>query len=172
MIRNMVLAFFCFSGMVIFSQAPQQKQARFDHSIQPYLVALSVADLDRTVAWYQQNLGFEVKKKADFPEHKVRIAMMAGGDFWLELIERQGAKPWKDHLPSLKDSMDIHGLKKMAFAAKDVTGLFEAFKAQGVTISNPPWTDDFLGFRVKTFICKDPDGNSIQFFQKLDDPDR
>src|SRR5262249_6215067 len=64
----------------------QTRQKEF-FSAKPYLVAISVSDLDRTVKWYGDNLSFTLIRRTDLPRYSLRLAFMELNNFQLELIE-------------------------------------------------------------------------------------
>lgn len=56
-------------------------------TLRPSLLVLSVGDLDASIAWYEDVLGFNEAERYDFPDDRMRMAFMKRGDFEPELIE-------------------------------------------------------------------------------------
>ncbi|MEP6911840.1 MAG: VOC family protein [bacterium] len=130
---------------------------------------MSVADLDGTVKWYQENLGFVVRKKIDLPKYSLRMAFAELNGFQLELIEFKGAVLFEriqKQFPDVDDREKIQGLGKLALFVEDLRGVAKELKGKGVKFIREP-TDD-KEFRVRYFIVTDNSGNWLQFFQKLD----
>ncbi|MEW6737268.1 MAG: VOC family protein [Acidobacteriota bacterium] len=137
-------------------------------SIKPSLVAISVADLDQTVKWYQDNLEFVVKEQKDFPQYNLRIAFLELNGFELELVEDKNSVALtaiQKYIPEADDQTKIQGLVKLAFTVADIETLAARLKSKGVrfqielTKSNRKETDKF-------FIIRDNCGNWIQFLGK------
>lgn len=140
-----------------------------NYTLEPYLIALSVRDVDQAVGWYQDHLGFERYKSMDLPDYGMRIAFLEHNGFKLELIEKQNSLPLKERLPDLEDEIFVHGYKKLAFCVQDVEALAARLKAAGVKFLFDVSEDETdPERRVKWCMVTDPDGNWIQFFQKLD----
>ena len=58
-----------------------------------FCVTISTPDLDRTVAWYCEKLGYQVHTRKDLPEFGTRIAVLNAGDFRLEIVEQREDSP-------------------------------------------------------------------------------
>ena len=53
-----------------------------------------MADLEASIAWYGEMLGFTVDRIVDIPEDTGRLALIRNGDFMLELFCIPGAAPF------------------------------------------------------------------------------
>jgi methylmalonyl-CoA/ethylmalonyl-CoA epimerase len=136
--------------------------------IKPYLVSISVANLNETINWYKRNLGFDIRKKMDFPKSTLRIAFLELNGFQLELIEFKQSISYdaiQKQFPVVDDRAKIQGLGKLAFLVDDISSVAAKLKSNGVRFEREV-TDD-KEFGVKWFIVTDNSGNWIQFFQKL-----
>ena len=135
-------------------------------AIEPRLVALSVADLDATISWYQDNLGFRLKERKDFPQASLRIAFMESNGFELEMVEDKKSVPLaaiQKQLPSADDQAKLQGFVKLAFTVDDLTGLASRMKSNGVRFQMG-LTKSSREPGVTFFIVRDNDGNWLQFF--------
>ena len=74
---------------------------------QPYLVAISMANVDQAVYLYRVNLSFGSFKQMDFPEHALQIVFVEQHGFQLELIEKQSSFSIKERLPDLEDDVFV-----------------------------------------------------------------
>ncbi len=127
-----------------------------------------VANADVSSKWYQEKLGFRVKKKMDLPQHKLRIVFLDLNDFTLELIEFQDSlsvATLQKRVPELRDRDHLQGFVKLGFQIRDVDVLAAELKRSGVKLRMEP-TDD-REFHDRFFLVEDPDGNLLQFFQKV-----
>lgn len=110
-------------------------------------VVLNVADVERSVAWYVDRLGFEPLRLEEWRRGEVLFASVRLTDtFIIDLFanERSGANV--DHLCLVVDPLDLDAL-----AASDefdvVTGPSEVFGAQGMG---------------RSVYVRDPDGNVVE----------
>jgi catechol 2,3-dioxygenase-like lactoylglutathione lyase family enzyme len=132
-------------------------------ALTPYLVALSVANVDSAYAWYRQMLGFEEMRPPYAPIPGLRIAFLIRSDFRLELIEAAHSRPRRAALPDSTRDISLQGFTKLAFRVPDVDATAAMFRARGVPLVFGPASDS--AFRERHFIVADPDGNLLQFFQ-------
>lgn len=86
-------------------------------SLKPEHVGISVKDLEASVLWYREMLGFSVDKVVDVPDDVGRVALLSHGDFRLELFEIPGAAPLPDDRRFPDRDLRTHGIKHMAYAA-------------------------------------------------------
>ena len=130
----------------------------------PYFMAIIVSDVDTSINWYDNTLGFEVLNRVDMSERGLRQANLKHGDAALELIELSTALSPKDLLKGKPKKTKIAGLFKFGFAVNDFDewAKFLTDKIPGLEdqIVNDPNTGK------KMVIILDPDGNRIQLFEK------
>jgi len=110
-------------------------------------VVLNVADVERSVAWYVERLGFEPLRLEEWRRGEILFASVRLTDtFIIDLFanERSGANV--DHLCLVVDPLDLDAL-----AASDefdvVSGPSEVFGAQGMG---------------RSVYVRDPDGNVVE----------
>jgi len=124
-------------------------------------VAISVANLDESIAWYEKALGLRTSDRRSFPEHGLKVAFLESEGFRLELVELKGsASPG-----SCADVTNpaLRGFGKFAFQVDDLAALAGRFQTMGIGILR-----DFRSApeaRNRSIIIKDNDGNWLQFFQ-------
>jgi len=150
------------------AQVSTTADERLSRSIKPSLVAISVANIDETIKWYQDNLGFVVKEKKDFPQFSLRIAFLELNGFEMELIEEKKSVSLpmiQKCLPEAEDGTKIQGFVKLAFTAEDVEALATRLKSKGVRFQMDI-TKSNRKEGVKFFIVRDNNGNWVQFFEK------
>jgi len=152
----------------VIAQSQDTANERLSKSIKPSLIAISVANVDETAKWYQDNLGFAVKEKKDFPQHSLRIAFLALNDFEIELVEDQKSVSLgtiQKHLPEADDETKIQGFVKLAFTVEDVEALASRLKRNGVRFQMELNRSNRKE-GMKSFIVRDNNGNWLQFFGK------
>ncbi|MCB1744074.1 MAG: VOC family protein [Gammaproteobacteria bacterium] len=136
--------------------------------------SFTVRDLDRSVAFFRDALGFEVTSKAPRDPAAIAhitgvqgagvlIAYVRGPDHSLELIEYT-APPERGQVQSRP--CDV-GFAHLAFDVDDVDAAIAASRAHGFEPINPPYVIDKgpnTGARV--VYLRDPDGITIEFIEK------
>ena len=142
--------------------------------LKPHHTGIQVADLDRSVAFYRDVLGFELvfawNPRADYirtivgyPDADIHAAIlrMPGSDHFLEILEYRNVE---------KTPVDTRtanpGTAHMAFFTDDCDALYAELKAKGVDSVSAPVTPTIgpnTGGRAVYMI--DPDGIRVEFIQ-------
>lgn len=79
-------------------------------------VGISVANLEESVDWYVDKLGFELIRPLDrTPDSRMNIARIRKGDFSIELFEIEGAAPLPEYRRDPSADLRVHGLAHFAF---------------------------------------------------------
>ena len=113
--------------------------------------SLTVKDLQRSVAWYRDVVGFTVDRKFEREGKLFGVALKAGA-VQILLNQDDGAKGL--------DRMKGEGLSFMITTAQNVDEIANRIRAQGGTLASEP-ADMPWGARV--FRVQDPDGFRIAF---------
>lgn len=124
-------------------------------------VAVSVADLDRMVAWYRDSLEFTLHSQGTIPGGKIRFALLQQGNSLVEVLQLPDSRPLKEAAPGFREAQ-IQGFFKAGFVVEDLDRVYAAVRKKGVHINyeivRPP------DGPYRTFGIRDPEGNLIQFF--------
>jgi methylmalonyl-CoA/ethylmalonyl-CoA epimerase len=143
------------------SEAPSEGvgfDLRIDH------VGISVADLEESVNWYVEKLGFELVRPIDrTPDSPLTIARIRRGNFTIELFEIEGAAPLPDYRRDPSADLRVHGLAHFAFEVDDAVAVMKELESKGVEIVLRPREDD-VG--ATFFFVRDNSGNSFEFIQR------
>jgi catechol 2,3-dioxygenase-like lactoylglutathione lyase family enzyme len=124
-------------------------------------VALSVANLDRQIAWYRDTLGFTVAARGTVGHRKIPYAHLREGTVFLELLQWPGARPRAQAVPGSTDPVELHGFFKSGLVVADVAALYRHFQAKGVRFDYE-LRQHSDGSR--SFGLRDPEENLWQFF--------
>jgi catechol 2,3-dioxygenase-like lactoylglutathione lyase family enzyme len=133
------------------SGAPGKSQLAFDH------VTLTIANLEKSLAFYQRVLGFTALGQLIFKDERgFVITYLQFGNSVLELFSF-------DKVPTIYHTWNpdetVLGLKHIGMLVEDVFATGDQLKAAGVPIIYPP--NHALG-GVDTCFFADPDGNALE----------
>ena len=125
-------------------------------------VGISVSDMERSLKWYKEVLGFDQLLKDDYvPPLGARICFIRGcGGFEIELFQYDAPKAIpSDRLVPNTDLQTI-GTKHAAFETDDMPALNAHFVACGVDIAHEVTMDG-----EAVMFVRDPDGVLLEFIQ-------
>jgi lactoylglutathione lyase len=142
--------------------------------LRPHHAGIQVADLERSVHFYRDILGFEVvfqwnpqaeyiRTITGYPGADIHAAIlrMPNSDVFLEILE------YRDVEKTPVDTRTANpGTAHLAFFTDDCDGLYAELTAKGVRSVNPPVTPTIgpnKGGRAVYMI--DPDGIRVEFIQ-------
>ena len=129
-----------------------------------YFSALIVSNIENSIVWYSDNMGFEVLNKREFEEAGFKQANLKCGNILIELIELSTAVSVKDVIPNYNDKTRLTGFFKIGFLISDFDKWIRHLTVREVEFHGTVVTDNESGKRM--VILKDPDGNRIQLFEK------
>lgn len=123
----------------------------------PHHVGFSVPDLEASVKWYQEMLGFKLEKRLFVEQIPAKIAFLVNGKVRVELFEVPGAAP----LPAARripdEDLKIHGIKHLSLGVKDVKKTLAILKERGVDVA----MEREMEGKAMAFI-RDNSGNLIE----------
>jgi methylmalonyl-CoA/ethylmalonyl-CoA epimerase len=147
------------------STTPSIAEQIFGSSAKPLHLGISVSNLEESVKWYTETLGFEPVKRLDLPEVRFRVAILEYRGFGVELIEVNGSAKyplaWNEPGPQHK----IQGIVHFAFRVDDLDAAEKVLRTRGARFACEPTVLEGLGIRY--FHVFDNDGNLIEFGQSL-----
>jgi uncharacterized glyoxalase superfamily protein PhnB len=112
--------------------------------------SLTTKDLEKSIHWYCDIVGFALDQKYETPDGKLRAAAVKAGDVRILLNQDDGKLGW--------DRTKGEGLSLMFTTALPVDDVANRIKANGGTLETEP-ADMPWGARV--FRVRDPDGFKI-----------
>jgi catechol 2,3-dioxygenase-like lactoylglutathione lyase family enzyme len=127
-----------------------------------HTIAISVANLEHSIAWYVKNLGFRLMQRRDFQESQILTAMLGGVGFQVELIQNAHSMPLAHFLADPSQPTLIQGFKKIVIQTRELDALYGSFQEQDVTFVYPD-IQDTPGVWGQWFMIEDLDGNILQF---------
>ena len=135
-----------------------------DLDLEAYFSAIIVNDLDNSINWYSNILGFRVINKVESKERGFKQSNLKKGAILIELIELDKAVSSKDVIPNYTNKTRIVGFFKSGFLVTDFDKWIDHLTMNKVDYYGNIVTDDNTG--KKMVIITDPDGNRIQIFEK------
>jgi methylmalonyl-CoA/ethylmalonyl-CoA epimerase len=142
------------------TRGSQQSVTAFELKI--HHCGISVPDLEASIAWYYDMLGFSVEQRFALDAVPFKAAFLRRGDFRIELLEVAGAVPLPEERRYPNQDLRTHGTKHIAFAVQDVRAVFAELKQRGVDIAMDVFVVEGLG--LGGFI-RDNAGNLIELLE-------
>ncbi len=141
--------------------AEEKNNCSFDISL--HHIAISVADLDESIAWYRDMLGFTevVRMGQGVTEDKMSIGHIRRGNCYIEIFEVEGSKPLPEYRRDPNADFTVQGLKHFALQVSDVKSALKELQAKGVDIAFGPIDAPGICF---AFI-RDNSGNAFEMIE-------
>jgi len=100
-------------------------------------VALSVPNLEESIAWYEQMLGFTRVGRAapQNPNGRQQVASIRRGNITIELFQLADAAPLPESRKNPSDDFRTHGVKHFGFEVKNLPAVLAELKAKGVKMA-------------------------------------
>ncbi len=125
-------------------------------------IAISVSDIDASIEFYRDVLGFEVVSRTYFEPVSADVAFIGRGDVRIELLEVEGSA----RLPELDAAPPAHlltqGFKAIVFDVGNLSTFTRFLNERGIEVVWEELVLDDAG-SVST-LFRDPDGNLINVF--------
>jgi methylmalonyl-CoA/ethylmalonyl-CoA epimerase len=133
--------------------------------VRPHHVGISVADLEASIAWYDEYLGFALESVVRIPEDEGgRVAMLVNeGGFRVELFELPGAAPLPDERRHPASDLRTHGVKHLAYQVEGIEAWQDRLRELGANIV---W-DLRVHEDVKVIFLTDNTGNLVELVEPL-----
>ena len=125
--------------------------------LRPHHCGISVPDLESSIAWYHDILGFSVYSRSNLEAVHARVAHIKHGDFLIELFEVTGASPLPESRRYPNQDLATHGTKHIGFSVRNVSKLLYTLKKRGVDIA-----------MEKPLFIRDNSGNLIEILERSD----
>jgi catechol 2,3-dioxygenase-like lactoylglutathione lyase family enzyme len=152
-IASMVFSFFVWSGSISAQTAAAPPKSQF--------IGLFVHNLDSTIAWYKDKLGFTVLKQQEISAG-LKFAVIEWNGFWIEMIQHPKAITRKSLDQIELNRPGTEGFFKLGFYVEDIKYWDKYFREKAVKFKYQLMRND--AFKMDLFILEDPEGNLIQFY--------
>jgi methylmalonyl-CoA epimerase len=123
-------------------------------------VGIAVSDLDEALLFYRDALGLPSVKEGEMPARGVRIAVLAAGKSYLEIIQ-----PVADASPFAKSIAERgQGLHHVALWSSDISGDVARLREAGVPLDDPEPREGFTG-RLSYLAASACDGAVLELVE-------
>ena len=125
-------------------------------------VGISVSDMERSLKWYKDVLGFDECYKDDYvPPLGARICFIRGcGGYEIELFQYDAPKAIPEYRKMPNSDLQTIGTKHVAFQVKDMAGFKEKYLAYGGDIAH-----EVTMCGESVMFIRDPDGVLVELIQ-------
>ncbi len=166
----LTLIIFCFmqsttKGQLTDTGDLQNAQENGLQSLSLYNIAFTVADLDKSIKWYQDVFGFKLVSRSIFsvPAGNAEAAILERAGLHLELVHVPGGKRIEDMFAEVPKHLIPIGNKFIVFQVNDVILATKELEKKGVTFV---WREQYLvNQSMFCTMIQDIDGNKINIFQ-------
>lgn len=132
--------------------------------LEAYFSAIIVSDIEVSINWYKDILGFDIENKIESEERGFKQSNLKRGSVHIELIELNKAVSLKEIIPEYNNKTRIVGLFKIGFHIRHFDKWMDHLATRKVDKHGDIVSDSKTGKRM--IIITDPDGNRIQLFEK------
>jgi methylmalonyl-CoA/ethylmalonyl-CoA epimerase len=132
--------------------------------LKPHHCGISVPDLEASIIWYHDMLGFSLEQRGFIESANAKIAFIKNGDFSIELFEVAGAESMPVSRRYPNQDIATHGTKHIAFEVQDIRKLIDTLKQKGVEVA----MDIFKMENTLAAFIRDNSGVLIEFIEYLD----
>ncbi len=114
--------------------------------LKPHHVGISIPDLEASIVWYCDILGFTVTRRGYVQAAHAKNAFLKNGDFSIELFEPENPLPMSDDRRYPPKDVATYGTKHIAFEVQDLHKVTETLRKKGVDIAQerPDGTVHFI----------------------------
>jgi catechol 2,3-dioxygenase-like lactoylglutathione lyase family enzyme len=137
-----------------------EQDNRIGFEISHHHVGISVPDAEKSAAWYQRMLGFEVVARMN-QGAGMSVLHIKRGNCYIELFQVAGAKSLPDYRRDPSADLRVHGIAHFAFQVSDVAAAVRELQAKGAEIAMGPVDTPGVAF---AFI-RDNSGNCFELIQ-------
>lgn len=150
--------------ITLFSNNIVQAQTDNLADLEPYFTAFIVENIEHSIGWYTQTLGFEVTDKREFKDAGFKQANLKRQGILIELIELEHSITPSNAIQNYTSKTRIKGIFKVGFKLSDFDTWMDRLTELEVNFRGNVVQDNITG--KKMIIIMDPDGNRIQLFEK------
>ncbi|MBD3885770.1 VOC family protein [Phormidium tenue FACHB-886] len=151
------------SPSVRVSQSLEANSEQGLETLQIYNVAISVANLDESIEWYEDKLGFQLQNRRQVSTG-IEIALIEKNGFFIDLIYIAGSQNLEGIPQDPPDHLRVQGLRNLVFWVNDLQATDAELKSKGVQLI---WESRYIP-EVETSVTnfRDNNGNLIAIWER------
>jgi len=123
--------------------------------------AISVADMEESIAWYERVFGFQVLDRSEIPGTGIKVSHMQAPGFTLEIFCAPDSNPLPEDRTIPNRDLLTQGNKHISFGVPDAHILLEEFEKLDVKVAFIAEVDSTYGVFIN-----DNTGNLIEIFEE------
>lgn len=123
--------------------------------------AISVADMEESIAWYERVFGFQVLDRSEIPGTGIKVSHMQAPGFTLEIFCAPNSVPLPEDRTIPNRDLLTQGNKHISFGVPDAHILLDEFENLGVKVAFIAEVDGTYGVFIN-----DNTGNLIEIFEE------
>jgi methylmalonyl-CoA/ethylmalonyl-CoA epimerase len=151
-----------FAGQALYARAAFCGDHGAGFAVIPHHIGISVPDLDESIAWYREMLGFRlVRRMHKEANPEMDFALLRRGDAYIELFDVVDGRPMPDYRRDPTADLYVHGTKHFAFRVEDARAAAADLRARGAEIALGPVEIE----RVIFVFIRDNAGNPFELIQ-------
>jgi len=132
-------------------------------TLSPFMVAVSVSDLQKETDWYVKMLGAKIVKDADFGNSGTHFRWLMIGTQRLELVYSPTAKDSNPARAKPPAHAGLHGYTHFTLQSSNLAATKADLVAKGATLAMDITEVAPLG--IKVLYLADPEGNAVEIAQ-------
>ncbi|MBT2560643.1 VOC family protein [Pedobacter sp. ISL-68] len=127
-------------------------------------MAISVQNLEESIKWYHDVLGFKLVERSEYPIIHAKTAFVEGAGIRLELLEVEESFRLPELFADPPKHMQLIGNKALILYVDNLTAITKELEKKKVAFAFKEAQLNNKG--LKSTIIRDPDGNFISIFSK------
>ena len=127
--------------------------------MKPFIMSKMVSDLEESIDWYKNVLGFTVSEVLNIPDHELKIGYIELNGFYFELIDT-GVSTNKSELSEYQNK-ELQGFSNLTLFTNDINSISNFIKSTNYYLNNNIESTNF-GNYTKQLNLKDLSENNIQ----------
>ena len=154
------------AGLALAPAAAQAQGPEFASGLEfkPFMVAISVADMEAETAFYRDKLDFVVETDASMRDGAVHFRWLTNGTQRIELVQVAGSQPGAVH-PAPPGHAAVRGFTHLTLETSDIANVRNVLATRGVTPALDISEVAVLG--IKVMYVLDPEGNAVEIAQRI-----
>lgn len=133
-------------------------------SLRLHNLAFTVSDIEKTIDWYEDTLGFKVRSRTEFPAIGAQVAFLQLADIRLEVLQAKDGFRLDELFADAPNHLLPIGNKSLVMQVNDLHRATQELEEKGVTFA---WKEvDLSGNGTFSTMIRDNDGNFINIFQQ------